>query len=119
MDFDRVAAAPVRGMEDEAATGLHRAALVNFAVRRNSGIDAQFFQDLVKAHPFAHPADADSQSAVLVMHAQYAHAVVEARIEHPRHRQQQSPGKIMFFGHTANVGPSQGTASGLHYSRPG
>ena len=76
-------------MEDEAAAGLDRAAVMNAAIGRLAGFDLELPQQAAEADPGALVADADADRAILVVDAHRDHRALEARIGHSRHRQQQ------------------------------
>ena len=71
------------------------------AIGGDSGLDIQFLEQSVDGDPGADVADADAEGAVLVMHAHGDRRVVETRVAHAGHGQQQAAGEIVRFCHVA------------------
>ena len=69
VDVERVLAAPVARMEDEAAPGLDRAAVMDRAVGRLARLDIELLQQPAKADAGALVADANADGAIVVMDA--------------------------------------------------
>ena len=102
VDEDRVLDLPFGRMEDEAALRLARAAVVDRRVGRLADVEADVVEQLVKAQPGMELADANAERAVPVMDAQRDHRMVEPRVAHPGHRQQQPAGEVLHIAHRAS-----------------
>jgi hypothetical protein len=87
-------------MEDEAATGLYRSAMVDGAIRCFPRIDVELAEKPSESYPRALVADSDADRAIFIVDAQGDNCPLEPRIGHPRHCKQQLAGqKTGLIGH--------------------
>ena len=80
-------------MEDEAAAGLDRAAVVNDAIGGVAGIDIELAEQASQTNAGAQVTDADADRAIVVMHCHRDDRAVEARVGHAGHCQEQLAGQ--------------------------
>ena len=80
---DRVLTAPVVRMQDEAATALDRTAMKDRHIGRSARGDVELFQQVTEADP------ADADRAILVVDRHRDHRLVEARVDHAGHSEEQ------------------------------
>lgn len=86
---DRVLTAPVVRMQDEAATELDRTAMKDRHIGRSARRDVELFQQVTEADSVAGAADADADRAILVVDRHRDHRLVEARVDHAGHGEEQ------------------------------
>ena len=106
MTCDRVLAAPIVAVQDEAPARLDRPAVQHRAVRRLAGIEPELLEQAAHADPGALVADADADRAIFVMDAHGDHRMLEARVADAGHRQQQLAGQETRTIHAVQNAPA-------------
>lgn len=102
---------PFGAVQHKAALRLDRAADMDRRIGRDTGIDADIGEQPVQADPIVDRADADAQRAVRIVNAHRDHRMVETRIAHAGHGQQQPASQIARLGHAATFTPRSSAAS--------